>query len=67
MKKPELYKLEFCEDKVTPINNAVIVYRTDKNLGRQGVVYKNTIRYEYTPFSIPLYIIKECHKILTQS
>lgn len=57
MKKPELYKLEKCED-------AVIVYRTDNNYGRQGVVFKHMIRYEYTPYLIPKYIIAKCHEML---
>lgn len=57
MKKPELYRLEKSDD-------AVIVYRTDNNYGRQGVVYKNTIRFEYTPYLIPKYIIDKCRELL---
>lgn len=38
---------------------AVIVYRTDKNYGRQGVVFKDgKVRLEYTPYAIPQYIRK---------
>lgn len=58
MKKPELYRLEKC-------NDAVIVYRTDNNYGRQGVVYKDLIRYEYTPYAIPRYIIKKCLEMIS--
>ncbi len=57
MKKPELYKLEKCED-------CVIVYRTDNNLGRQGVVFKTFVRREYTPYIIPKYIIQKCRQLI---
>ena len=60
MKKPHLYRLEKMDD-------AVIVYRTGNNYGRQGVVYKDTIRHEYTPYLIPRYIIKQCRELLNQT
>lgn len=58
MANRKLYTLEKCGD-------AVIVYRTDNNYGRQGVVYKNGhVRLEYTPYAIPKYIQKEALNIL---
>jgi len=58
MANRKLYKLELCED-------AVIVYRTDNNYGRQGVVFRNgNIRKEYTTYVIPKYIETECHNIM---
>jgi hypothetical protein len=57
MKKSELYRLEKSD-------NAVIVYRIDKNYGRQGVVYADYVRYEYTPYMIPQYIISKCREML---
>lgn len=57
MKNRKLYRLE-------KSNDAVIVYRTDNNYGRQGVVWSDFIRYEYSPYFIPNYIIKECRNLL---
>jgi hypothetical protein len=58
----DLYKLELSIDK-----SAVIVYRNDNNYGRQGVIFKDYhptlkrghVRLEYTPYSIPDYILLE--------
>lgn len=58
MANRKLYSLEKCID-------AVIIYRTDNNYGRQGVVFRNgQMRREYTPYAMPGYIIKECHSIM---
>jgi len=58
MKKRYLYRIE-------QINDCCIVYRTDNNYGRQGIVYKNgSIKKEYTPYTIPNYIVKECLNLL---
>ena len=47
-------------------DGAVIVYRTDKNYGRQGVIFKDgTIRKEHTPYSFPDYIVDEAARILS--
>lgn len=57
MKKRDLYHLAVESD-------AVIVYRTDNNIGRIGVVFKNgTIRNEYSE-EIPAYIYAECLTLL---
>ncbi len=59
MKKRELYRLEKSGD------DAVIVYRTDNNYGRQGVVFRSGgVRLEHTPFTIPQYIKKEALQLL---
>jgi len=43
----------------------VIVYRTDNNFGRQGVVFKSGfVKKEYTPYMIPKYIEREAMAIL---
>ena len=55
----KLYRLELND-------GAVIVYRTDKNYGRQGVVFKDgTIKKEYTPYAFPAYIVDEALRILS--
>lgn len=46
--------------------DAVIIYRTDNNYGRQGVIFKNgDVRLEYTPYSIPQYIKREALAIMS--
>ena len=58
MANRELYRLE-------KNSTGVIVYRTDNNYGRQGVVFSNGyVRLEYTPYAIPKYIQKEALNIL---
>jgi len=58
MANRKLYKLELSGD-------AIIVYRTDNNYGRQGVIFKDgTIRKEYTPYALPQYIQREAFNIL---
>lgn len=58
MANRKLYRLELND-------NAVIVYRTDNNFGRQGVVFSDgSVCLEYTPYTIPQYIIKEALAIL---
>jgi hypothetical protein len=58
MAKRNLYRIEKFDD-------CCIVYRTDNNYGRQGIVYKDgSIKLEYTPYQIPLYIQKECLNLL---
>lgn len=58
MKKRNLYRIE-------QFDNCCIVYRTDNNYGRQGIVYKNgDVKKEYTPYTIPLYIKKECLELM---
>jgi len=57
-KKRYLYRIEKFDD-------CCIVYRTDNNYGRQGVVYKNgQTKLEYTLYKIPYYIYKECLELL---
>ena len=60
MANRKLYRLE-------PSGDGVIVYRTDHNYGRQGVVYSDRVRFEYTPYRIPQYIQDECRAILIAS
>lgn len=64
MKNRSLYRIE-------EYNDCCIIYRTDNNWGRQGVIFKNgNIRTEYPPASskgIPQYIINECIKLLTKN
>lgn len=62
-KKRNLYRIELSKDK-----DCCIVYRTDNNYGRQGVVFKNgQIRFEYTPYKIPKYIYNECIELLKET
>ncbi len=62
MANRKLYSLELSG------SDAVIVYRTDNDYGRQGVVFKSgSIRLEYTPYAIPAYIERECRRILAAS
>lgn len=57
-----LYALELSGD------DAIIVYRTDNNYGRQGVVFKSgLVRLEYAPHRIPQYIRGECKRIFKAS
>lgn len=59
MANRELYRL------VKDGDDCVIVYRTDHNYGRQGVVYiDGHSRVEYYPYAIPDYIREECKNIL---
>ena len=61
MANRKLYKLELN-------NNAVIIYRTAKNIGRQGVYFNNGIyRREYNSRPLPQYIINTCKNILKAS
>ncbi len=61
MANRRLYKLELNSE-------AVIVYRTDNNYGRQGVVFSNgSVRIEHTPRTIPQYIKREALAILSAS
>jgi len=57
MKNRELYKLELCDD-------CVIVYRTDKNIGRIGIVFADRFINEYNHYIPPQYILKECREML---
>lgn len=61
MANRKLYKLELS-------NGAVIIYRTYKNIGRQGVYFKNGFyRREYNSIPLPKYILNECSNILRAS
>ena len=62
MIKRGLYKLELSGE------DAVIVYRTDKNIGRIGVVYSNKLKlFEYyLSYTIPNYIINESRQMITK-
>lgn len=51
MKKSSNYNLEMCD-------GAVIVYRTDRNIGRIAVVFKDSIRLE-TSYKLPNYILNK--------
>lgn len=58
MANRKLYSLQKADD-------AVIVYRTDNNLGRQGVVFPSGyVKREYSPYAIPKYIQREAMAIL---
>jgi hypothetical protein len=60
MANRDLYRLERNGD-------AVIVYRVDNNLGRQGVVFADgAYRKEYYPYLMPKYIIAECLQMLKE-
>lgn len=59
MANRKLYRLERS-------GTAVIIYRTDNNYGRQGVVFPSGhVRLEYTPYAVPQYIQREALAILT--
>jgi len=59
MANRKLYRLEKDGD------DAVIVFRTDKNYGRLGVVYPSgLVRGEYPPYNIPEYIREQCFALL---
>ena len=61
MANRKLYKLEL-------VGDSVIVYRTDNNYDRQGVIFKDSsVRLEYTPYAIPKYIKREALAILRAS
>lgn len=57
MKKPENYRLELCE-------SAVIIYRTDNNIGRIGLVFPDRIKKEYYSLPIPAYIVTQARQML---
>ena len=58
MKKREIYRLQLD-------GNAVIVFRTDPNRGRQGVVFGDgTARSEYNQSTIPKYIRDEAKQLM---
>ena len=63
MAKRSLYRLELDIDDY----DSVIVYRTDNNYGRQGVVFMDDIRLEHHPREIPDYIIREARRIIKAS
>lgn len=58
MANRKLYALELND-------GAVIVYRTDNNYGRQGVVFPDgKVRVECPPYAIPQYIKEQALAIL---
>lgn len=65
--KRKLYKLELCGDTSQQENNrdCVIVYRTDRNIGRIGFVYADSWRWsDNACYTIPDYIMKEARKMI---
>lgn len=67
MKKRELYKLELCGDTShqKTSRDCVIVYRTDKNIGRIGFVYADSWRWsDNACYTIPVYILKEAREMI---
>jgi hypothetical protein len=62
MTKRNLYRLELGVNK-----DCVIIYRTDRNLGRIGVYFKDkSFRHEYySSIHIPKYIFNECNNLLS--
>lgn len=46
---------------------AVLVFRTDNNIGRIGVVFRFNVRYDQRKPEIPKYIIQEARELLFKS
>ena len=56
MKKPNNYNFELCD-------GAVIIYRSDRNIGRIAVVFKDSIRLE-TSHKLPNYVLNKAKGML---
>ncbi|MCK5610706.1 hypothetical protein KAR91_53025 [Candidatus Pacearchaeota archaeon] len=65
--KRELYRLELCGETSYQKTNrhCVIVYRTDRNIGRIGFVYVDSWRHsDNNCYTIPDYIQKEARALI---